>query len=516
MTEKSIAIIGAGVAGLSAGCYGRMNGYRTQVFEMHDKPGGLCTAWQRKGYTIDGCIHWLVGSKPGQGMYRIWQELGMVQGRTFVDADEFLRYESRDGTAFILHADVDRLQEHMLEIAPEDREAIRDFCNGIRAFVKIGDMPITKPSELMSAWEKVWLGLGMTWKYGRVMRWLRQPTTAVMARFKSPLIRDGILSAWPGTFPAGFLLMTLAWLHNKAAGYPIGGSLGLAQAIEERYRRLGGEIRYKARVAKILTEADRAVGVALDDGTEHQADYVISAADGHATIFDMLGAKYADDTVRGYYETLQPFPALVFVGLGINRSFEDVPKTVSGLQWELSEPVRIADRDLTSIGFHFFNQDPTLAPHGKTAVVCMIPSSLEWWENLRRDAGRYAAAKADVAQKVIGLLDRRFPGVARQVEVEDVATPSTFVRYTGNWQGSFEGWMVTPETITLRMKKTLPGLSNFWMCGQWVEPGGGLPPAATSGRQVIQLVCHQDGRRFTTSVPEANAQGGTRGAERAK
>ena len=166
MTEKSIAIIGAGIAGLSAGCYGRMNGYRTQVFEMHDKPGGLCTAWQRKGYTIDGCIHWLVGSKPGQGMYRIWQELGMVQGRTFVDADEFLRYESRDGTAFILHADVDRLQEHMLEIAPEDREAIREFCNAIRAFVKIGDMPITKPSELMSAWEKVWLGLGMTWKSG--------------------------------------------------------------------------------------------------------------------------------------------------------------------------------------------------------------------------------------------------------------------------------------------------------------------------------------------------------------
>ena len=74
--EKSIIIIGAGIAGLSAGCYGQMNGYRTQIFEMHDLPGGLCTSWKRKGYTFDGCIHWLVGSRPGTEFHRIWEELG--------------------------------------------------------------------------------------------------------------------------------------------------------------------------------------------------------------------------------------------------------------------------------------------------------------------------------------------------------------------------------------------------------------------------------------------------------
>ena len=49
MAEKSIIIIGAGIAGLSAGCYGQMNGYRTHIFEMHSLPGGLCTAWKRRG-----------------------------------------------------------------------------------------------------------------------------------------------------------------------------------------------------------------------------------------------------------------------------------------------------------------------------------------------------------------------------------------------------------------------------------------------------------------------------------
>jgi len=45
--EKSVIIIGAGIAGLSAGCYGQMNGYRTSIFEMHDKPGGVGTSWRQ-------------------------------------------------------------------------------------------------------------------------------------------------------------------------------------------------------------------------------------------------------------------------------------------------------------------------------------------------------------------------------------------------------------------------------------------------------------------------------------
>ena len=50
------------------------------------------------------------------------------------------------------------------------------------------------------------------------------------------------------------------------------------------------------------------------------------------------------------------------------------------------------------------------------------------------------------------------------------------------------------------MSHTLPGLPNFYQVGQWVEPGGGLPSAATSARGVIQAICKKDARKFTTSV----------------
>jgi phytoene dehydrogenase-like protein len=48
-------------------------------------------------------------------------------------------------------------------------------------------------------------------------------------------------------------------------------------------------------------------------------------------------------------------------------------------------------------------------------------------------------------------------------------------------------------------KKTLPGLENFYMAGQWVVPGGGVPPCFYSARHVIQILCKRDGKPFATS-----------------
>ena len=94
MPDKSIIIIGAGVAGLSAGCYGQMNGYHTRIFEMDTRPGGLCTAWKRKGYTVT-TIHWFMGAGPKSSYYKIWEELGAAQGMEIVYYDKFLKMPER-------------------------------------------------------------------------------------------------------------------------------------------------------------------------------------------------------------------------------------------------------------------------------------------------------------------------------------------------------------------------------------------------------------------------------------
>ena len=501
MSDKSVIIIGAGIAGLSAGCYGRMNGFRTRIFEMHKKPGGLCTSWKRTGYTIDGCIHWLVGSSPAMSFYRMWEELGAIQGRTMVDHEEYMRFEGADGQRFIVYTDIDRLEGHMKEIAPEDSAVIDEFIKAVRTCTRL-EMPWEKAPEVSGLFDilklivKHFPLLRILWKWNKVS------LQDFGMRFKNPLLQKAFSLLFLPDFPMTFMLMTFAWMHLKSAGYPLGGSLEFSRAIERRYCSLGGEVNYKARVAKILTEDGRAVGIRLADGSEHRADYVISAADGHATIFDMLEGRYVDDTIRGYYENLIPFPSLVYVSLGVGRTLPDLPPTVSELCFALDEPVMIGSVQQEFLNVRIFNFDPALAPPGKTVMTVMFPADYDVWASLREDTDRYTAEKEKIADQVIALLDKRFPGLAGQVEMRDVATPTTFVRYTGNWKGSFEGWMVTPATWQFGrvMKKTLPGLRNFIMAGHWVEPGGGVPTVAMSGRNVIQILCKQEKKKFLTTV----------------
>lgn len=499
---RTLSIIGAGIAGLSAGCYGQMNGYRTRIYEMHSLPGGVCTTWRRKGYKIDGCLHWLTGIRPGTDFHRIWEELGVIGASPLVEHDEYARIEGRDGRVFIVYCNVDRLERHMKELAPEDSGLIESFANGIR---KMAGFPIPweKAPDLFGVFDVLKMMWSMAPYAGFFRTWGRRTIQDVARRFKNPFLREVFPHVFnlenPPEFPMVAVMKTFAWMDEGACGYPLGGSLEFARAIERRYRDLGGEIHYESRVEKILVEGGRAVGVRLADGSERRSDIVVSAADGRTTIFDMLDGAYTNRKIRGYYGTLALFPPLIYVGLGVARRFPEVPCTVTGIDFPFDAPVRIGDRERDRLSVQFYSFDPSLAPEGKTFVRVHFPSDYDYWEKRKRDPLRYAAEKEEIADHVVRQLDRRFEGFAEAVEMRDVATPLTWVRYTGNWRGSFEGWIETTDTLTMRMSQMLPKLENFYMAGQWVQPGGSVPAVAVSGRNAVQIICRKDGKRFETT-----------------
>jgi phytoene dehydrogenase-like protein len=499
MNEKSITIIGAGIAGLSAGCYGQMNGYQTQIFEMHHKPGGCCTSWVREGYTIDGAIHWLTGSRPGNPFYEFWEELGALQGKNIVDHEEYARIEGKDGQVFVVYSDINRLEQHMMELAPEDKQVIEEFTDGIRTCINF-PMPIEKPRELYGPLDGIKIMLRMRPYFAFLRKWEKVTIADFARRFRNPFLREVIpyavnLQNGPD-FPMLGFLMSLAWMDQKVAGYPVGGSLEFARALGRRYLDLGGKVHYESRIDKILVENDRAVGVRLTDGTEQYSDSVISAADGRTTIFDMLDGRYVSKKIQGYYDDLPVSPPVIYIGLGVARSFEDMPHQTTGLDFPLEQPVKIGEQERERLCVQIYNFDPTLAPAGKTFMRVYFATNYEYWKELGEEPVRIEAEKEKIAERVIASLDQRFPGLASMVEMWDVSTPLTFERYTGNWQGTFLGWRITTKTLRLRMGKTLPRLENFYMAGQWLEPGGGVPTAALSGRDVIQLLCRKDKKRF--------------------
>jgi hypothetical protein len=180
--NKSIIIIGAGFAGMAAGIYAQLNGYKTIICEMHSQPGGLCTSWNRKGYTFDACIHWLVGSSPSSGMHDMWEEL------------------------------------------------IRELINGIRICIPF-DSP-SKHDSLISKFAKQSKSvLNFALKGKKMQDWMKITCKDFAERFKDPLIRTAINEMWIPDFSIFFMLFTMAYLQNRNAGYPIGGSLPMLQSM---------------------------------------------------------------------------------------------------------------------------------------------------------------------------------------------------------------------------------------------------------------------------------------------
>ena len=146
--NKTVNIIGAGIAGLSVGCYLQKNGFTTQIFEKHNIPGGLCTSWQIGDYTFDGCAHWILGTGPGSAFYQMWSEVIDMDELVVVNHQYRIKLEVKDHlnkygeNSFYLYNNLEQLEEYMIDLAPEDEKMIKEFTGLVRTLQKFDLPPI--------------------------------------------------------------------------------------------------------------------------------------------------------------------------------------------------------------------------------------------------------------------------------------------------------------------------------------------------------------------------------------
>jgi phytoene dehydrogenase-like protein len=503
MNEKpKILIIGAGVSGLSAGIYAQMNGFQTTIYEMHKIPGGLCTAWRRRGYVFDGAVRYLAGVNPNTKSHQLWDELQILQDTPIHYYDEFVCIEGRDGRKLHLYTDVDRLEAHLLALAPQDEAVIEDLIEGVRDFRRL-ELPVDLTAS--DAMEFAAMGREMLPILVPTLRWRNVTLAQFAQRFTDPFLREALLLFFqfaPPDFPMMLCLSTLALMHDQEAGYPIGGSLPIAEALEERFLELGGEIVYDTRVTEILVQDDHAIGLIFERGDRVYGELVISAADGHQTIYDLLGGRYVNNKIKEVYEGgMTPSKSILQVSFGVSMDFSNEPPMVN---IPLDSPVWLGNVRHDRLVLKHYCFDPTMAPQGKSVLSLWCEADYAYWNWLKGDKARYDQHKAEVAEVILGCLEPRYPGLSDAVEVIDVATPTTYERYTGNWRGAFAGWAMTTCKMSMMMgigmNKTLPGLANFYRIGHWVEPGGNVELSCASGRDVIKDICEAYGQEFATGL----------------
>lgn len=534
--RKSMLIIGGGLGGLSTGCYAQMNDYQAHVLEMHEIPGGCCTAWKKGDFMFDWCISWLLGSGPGNEMHQIWREIGGLDGKEIRHPEIFNIVTTESGEQVRFYSDPDKLQNHLMAISSEDEILIKKFCDGLRQFIVcLKVYPFLKPVGLMSFWEKTKMMVSFIPHFNLIRKTITVLMTDYSMQFKSPLLQEAfnfILYEKHANFPVLPFYFQLASHAEHSAGVPEGGSLGLAHSIEARLTSLGGSVTYNAKVEEIIVENDTAVGVRLTDGREFRADIIVSAADGHATIMKMLKGRYLSETFHKLYTETIKKPEMVFPGyftlfLGLNCDLPDVEYcTTYVLPESLSEKLIGIRHPSINVQLRS-GLYPELAPDGKAMLYISYFCDIEPWRALTdgceqvpreqngetvytlplKRGGAYQSAKKKTANAIIDYLEAYIPNLRESIVVRDTATPMTQVRYTQNYEGSVLGWqpfVEGGETLEDEVKKNgpgLPGLKNFYFSGVWITTGG-LIRAATAGRHVLQFICKDDGKVFKANIDE--------------
>jgi phytoene dehydrogenase-like protein len=490
--KKKVIIIGGGVAGLSAGIYAAMNGFDTEILEMHTTAGGQCTAWERKKYRFDYCLHWLVGTSKG-AFYDIWRETNVINEQTeIIDHDIHSRIIDNEGNEFTIYSNIDRWEQYLIEMAPEDTQSIGKMCNDMRKSALLE--PFALPPKLRNPLDyfrlvPVMLPIfKLIRKFGRltIMDYINK------FNFRSEKLKSVFYDMYGDrNFSALAFIFMLGWFNQKNAGYLKGGSYPLAQRMVEKYEKMGGIISYKKRVAKIVVEKNTAQGVVLDDGTRIDADYVIGTADGYTTIYTMLEGKYVSKEIDFAYKNWDLFTPLVQVSFGINKSIPSEAPIIINVTKDMKIGQTLLDNGFSVMNYSY---DDSMAPEGKTTIVLRYETPWDLWKNLEGED--YKNEKIQIEKDAIACLEIVYPGVSGNIEVIDIATPKTDVRYTGVKDGAYEGFMPSKENMMKTLDMQLPGLKNFYMAGQWLFPGGGLPPSAQTGKWAVQLICKKEKQKF--------------------
>lgn len=493
MSQPTVVIIGGGLAGLSAGCYARASGFRTQIIE-HGALGGVCTAWQRGPYTIDGCIQWLTGGP----FARVYEELGVLDQIELRTLHHFTRLQDSGASVVVdVTADLDALRGRLTSYFPDDAGEIERLVHAARQVTELSPMVEQAPDlfTLQDGLKHIWQ---MRHELAALAHFRKPLAHYCKEHLSSPRLRQLLALLAPPEAPAAFLLLMLGYLARGWLSRPVGGTAAFRDALIRSYGRLRGEARVGATVEEILVENGRACGVRLADGSWIDADAVISTSSAPETVFHLLGGRYDAGATAERLRRWTLFTPIVLASFGIALPLRELPQmlVIDGVT-----PFELGGVENDQLSLRICNEDDGFAPDGHSIVQAIGKTEYAWWARL---GPRHAEEKERAGKILLDAIDRSLPGLRAACRMTDVATPITYWTTARSWRGAYEGWMPSDGSMLApSLPHRMPGLAGMYLAGQWVEPGGGVPLACTSGRRAVQVLCADRGVPFVLPPREA-------------
>jgi len=495
-------VIGAGLGGLSCAAAFARQGFKPLVLEQHSIPGGYATTFKRPGgFEFDVSLHsTTVGER--NGIHNLIPGFPEIKDIEFVPHKVLYRAIFPDYDIRVPHRDVAGYIKILTGYFPEEKEGIQNLFQAMQGVV--ADL-----NKYSGAGGKVDMST-----FPRDFPYLLKSVTSTWGRFQDAYIKDSKLTAivsalWgyfglpPSKLASIYYAMPLIGYLSEGGYYPIGKSQKISSALAKFIEERGGKVLLRTRVESILVKDHAAYGVKTSDGTEYTAKVVVSNANAFDTFHKMMDEKeYPKDYLAkldSYSVSLSSFQ--VFLGLkrdlvreaGITDSeifYEPGYDDEAGYKASLNADVGNQGFGLTL----YDNLYPGYSPEGKNTINIIVLQGYEPWKKYEADyfEGKKDAYRAEKERQADILIKKAeeilLPGLSRAIEVKEIGTPLTNVRYTSNYRGAIYGW---DQTLDNSMPRRLPHrtpIKNLYLAGAWTQPGHGYGAVIPSGLECFQEI----------------------------
>lgn len=490
-------IIGSGLGGLSCAAAFARQGFKPLVLEQHYQAGGYATTFKRRGgFVFDVSLHsTTIGER--NGIHNLIPGFPEIKDVEFIPYKHLYRVIYPDYDLNVPAKNLKGYIAKVSEIFPDEKQGIEGLFEDMMGLTgdinkyssAEGSIDMTRfPSEfpyLFKCFNKTWGDLVNMW-------------------INNPKLRTIVSSLWGyyGLPPSKlaciyYVLPTMGYLQEGGC-YPLGRSQKISSSMVKFIEERGGKVMLQTRVEKILIEGHSAYGVKVEGGKEYTGKVVVSNANAYDTFHNMMNEE---EHLKSYLARMDSFTASLSsfqVFLGLNKDLiGEIGIKDAEIFYETGYDIEADYKanlkaDVENAGFGLMLYDNVYkgySPEGKNTVNILTLQGFEHWRKYEADywkgnKAEYFAEKERMADVLIKRVEKTLlPGLSKAVEVKEIGTPLTNVRFTGNYRGAIYGWDQTLENSPPRRLAQRTPIKNLYLSGAWTTPGAGYSAVLSSGLQ---------------------------------
>lgn len=488
---KRIAVIGAGLGGLSAALRLALHGFRVTILEKNHSVGGKMGLHCEKGYRFDTGPTLLTMPFVVQKLFQE-AECSAVP-LDLRPVDPICRYHWSDGSFLEATTDVQRMADAFERFMPGDGEGFLRFLqHGERLYHSAVETFLFHPIGSLRLHELA----AHAQLFPRIFRIdaLRTYDQAVRGFFRDRRTRQFFLrfATYNGSSPyqTPATMAVIPYIELTFGGWYIkGGMYRLAETIKELACQNGVTLQTGVEVRQILSRNRTCYGVQLASGEIVEADAVLTNADAEYTETILLGKPHRQRRCR---PSLSGFILL----LGVRKRFRELGHHTIlfsnnyRAEFEALFGGHTIPRDFTVYICHSSSTDATHAPPGCSNLFILANApplapngraAVDW----NSDAHRYRSM-------ILKKMEQHGLEIAESdIEVEQMITPKDFEERFNAMHGAIYGQASnTCRTAFIRPPNRSRTVKGLYYVGGSAHPGGGIPLVLLSGKLATNLIRH--------------------------